>query len=92
MRIRITRLEGEAETTFLVEGSLDLGAAQLLADVCGQAALQTEQVRIDLSGVIYLDGAGAAVLCRLRRDSKLTLTGDSLHTRLLLEEAEAAGD
>jgi anti-anti-sigma regulatory factor len=94
MKIRITRLEGETqtETTFLVEGSLDFAAAQLLADVCQQAALQTEQIRIDLSGVIYLDEAGASVLCGLRRHPKLTLIGDSLHTRVLLEEAEAAGD
>jgi anti-anti-sigma regulatory factor len=94
MRIRITRLESEAqrETTFLVEGSLDFGAAQLLADVCQQAAVQTEQVSIDLSGVDYLDEAGATVLSRLGRHPKLTLTGDSFLTRVLLQEAEAAGD
>jgi anti-anti-sigma regulatory factor len=92
MRIRITRLESKAQTTFLVEGSLDFGAAQLLADVCQQAALQTEQVSIDLSGVDYLDEAGATVLRGLGRHPKLTLTGDNLFTRALLEEAEAAGD
>lgn len=92
--IRITELEGEPQIgmTFLVEGSLDFGGAQLLANVCEQAALQTEQVSIDLSGVVYLDDASATVLRGLQRRPKFTLTGESLFTRALLEENEAAGD
>jgi anti-anti-sigma regulatory factor len=92
--IRITPLEGEAQTgkTFLVEGSLDFGGAQLLANVCEQAALQTEQVSIDLSGVHYLDEASAAVLRWLARRPQFTLIGDSLFTRALLEENEAMSD
>ena len=92
--IRITQLEGEAQTgrTFLVEGSLDFGGAQLLANVCEQAAQQAEQVSIDLSGVHYLDEASAAVLRWLRCQPNFTLTGASLFTRALLEEGEAAGD
>ncbi len=92
--IRITPLEGEAQSskTLLVEGSLDFGGAQLLANVCEQAALQTEQVSIDLSGVSFLDEASAVVLRALARQPQFTLTGESLFTRALLEEVEAAGD
>jgi hypothetical protein len=94
MTIRITQLEGEAQTgkTFLVEGSLDVGRAQLLADVCQQAARKSEQVSIDLSGVVYLDEASAARRRSLARQPQFTLTGDSLFTRALLEEPEAAGE
>lgn len=91
--IRITQLEGEAQSgkTLLVEGSLDFVGAQLLANVCEQAARQAGQVSIDLSGLVYLDEASAAVLRGLARQPQFTLTGDSLFTRALLEEAEAVG-
>lgn len=95
MMIRITELEGgEAHSpkTLLIEGSLNIGGAQLLANLCERAAQQTEQVIIDLSGVSYLDEASAAVLRRLCRYPNFTLTGASLFTRALLEEVEAAGD
>jgi anti-anti-sigma regulatory factor len=92
--IRITQLDDEARggKTFLVEGSLDFCGAQLLADVCQQAAQQTGQISIDLSGLVYLDEASAAVLLSLARQPKFTLTGENLFTRALLEEAVAAGD
>ena len=94
MTIRITQLEGEGEIrkTFLVEGSLDLVGAQLLADTCQQAAQQTEQVSIDLSGVFYLDEAGATLLRWLRHQPQVTLTGSGLFTRAVLEENEVAGE
>ncbi|MFN7948811.1 MAG: hypothetical protein U0Z53_25890 [Blastocatellia bacterium] len=95
MNIRITETEGGDSyslKTFLVEGSLDFSAAQLLVSVCEQAALQSGQVNIDLSGVVWLDEAGAAVLRSLARQPQFTLNGESLFTRALLEEDEAAGD
>ncbi len=92
MMIRVTQLEGDAKTkmTFLVEGSLNFTGAQLLASVCQQAALQTKQVSIDLSGVAYLDESSATLLCWLRRQPKVSLTGCNLFTGLVLEEAETA--
>lgn len=92
MTIRITQLEGDAQTKrrFLVEGSLDFAGAQLLANVCQQAALQTEQVSIDLSGVVYLDESSATLLRWLRQQPKFSLTGCSLFTQALLDEAETA--
>ena len=98
MTIRITELEGEAHRpkTLLIEGSLDFGGAQLLANLCERAAQQTEQVIIDLSGIHYLDEASADVLRALRLQPKFTLSGATLFTRALLDEAleetEAAGD
>ncbi|MGH9847817.1 MAG: DUF2252 family protein [Blastocatellia bacterium] len=62
--------------------------ARFLTSVCQPAALQTEQVSIDLSGVVYLDEASATLLRWLRQQPKFSLTGCSLFTRLLLEEAE----
>ena len=95
MTIRITQLpDGEDEpqmkAAFLVEGSLDLAGAKLLADLCRRALKRTGQVTIDLSGVGFLDESSAEMLRQLKRRAGISMTGSSLFTRLLIEGVEAA--
>lgn len=95
MTIRITQLpdvndDPQMKERFLVEGSLDLSGAKLIAELCRRALKRTGQVTIDLSGVGFIDESGAEMLRRLKRRAGISMTGSSLFTRLLIEGVEAA--
>jgi anti-anti-sigma factor len=60
-RIRIERA-GQNATTILVEGELDLSTAPELRRVLGEALAGARPVRLDLSGVQFIDSTGLAAI------------------------------
>jgi len=66
-RIRIERGEGDA-TTIFVAGDLDLATAPDLSRVLGEALAGGQRVRLDISGVQFMDSTGlAAIIQPLRQ-------------------------
>ena len=95
--IRITEIESQTKNSdlkgrvFKVEGALHLRDAQLLERICRHVAAQTRRpVLIDLNDVCFVDDAGAAVLCRMKRDCVASIEGLTLFTRKVVELADAS--
>lgn len=93
--IRITEIESETDNSnlkgrvFKVEGALHLRDAQLLERMCRQVAGETHRpVMIDLNDVCFLDYAGAAILCRMKRECVASIEGLNLFTNKVVELAD----
>ena len=94
MTTRITQLEGRVaggRALLRVEGTLERADAELLEQVCTDLKAQTgADITVDLTEVSFLDGEGAAVLARLRRDHEVRLQGVHFFARQVIELAERA--
>jgi len=80
-----------------VSGELDLATAPELREACGSAAQgSAETVRIDLSGLTFLDSSGISVLVETQRDleergATLVLHNMNDRTRRVLDVAGLSG-
>lgn len=95
MTTRITQIEehGGGEAILKVEGSLTLEDALLLEIVCHDLRGQNGGVvRVDLSGLSYLDGESAEVLLGLKRLPGVELEGARLFVWQVLERIVRNGD
>ena len=95
MTTRITQIEeqGGGDAVLKVEGSLTLEDALLLEIVCRDLRGQDGVgIRVDLSGLSYLDDESAAVLLGLKRLPGVLLEGAHLFVGQVLEQAERNGD
>src|SRR5256885_16627678 len=72
----VTRDPGTVPTVFKVEGTLHLQDAELLEKICRDVGNQTKRpVTVELDGLSYVDSDSAAVLCRMKREQKVSLEG-----------------
>ena len=79
-----------SNTVLKVEGSLHLQDAELLERICRDIGEQTGcDLTLDLSDLCFLDSESASVLCRLRREQKVTLQGLHLFIAKVIELTEA---
>lgn len=79
-----------SRTVLKVEGSLHLQDAELLERICRDIGEQTGcDLTLDLSDLCFLDSESASVLCRLRREQKVTLQGLHLFIAKVIELTEA---
>jgi anti-anti-sigma regulatory factor len=95
MTTRITQIEeqGGGEAILKVEGSLTLEEALLLKIVCQDLRGQNGVgIRVDLSGLSYLDEESAAVLLGLKRLPGVELEGAHLFVGQVIERAKRNGD
>ena len=77
---------------FKVVGTVYLKDAELLEKICREVFVQTGQpVVIDLSDICFLDSASAAVLCRMKREKRVEITGLNLFIKKVFELAEGTG-
>ena len=94
MTTRITQLEGRVaggKALLRVEGTLALGDAQLLEQVCTDLRAQTgASVTVDLADISFLDSESASVLARLKREQEVSLEGIHLFVQQVIEIAERA--
>jgi anti-anti-sigma regulatory factor len=93
MTTRITELERRdgGRTLLRVEGSLGAADVELLEEVCAASKARTgRDVMLDLAGVSFLDGAGASLLTRLRREQNVALKNLRFFIRQVIEVAERA--
>ena len=81
--LRITRQPGVADETLLLEGKLLHGWLQELQHALEQAAARGVSIRLDLSGLSFIDGQGADFLRRCRKDG-VSLAGASPFVSALL--------
>jgi ABC-type transporter Mla MlaB component len=85
--IRISQIRNGSRSHLLVEGKLSNGWVDVLETswLEQQSRLNGEPVRIDLSGVTYVDPKGRALLARMiRSGTELQATG--LMLRAVIEE------
>jgi hypothetical protein len=76
-------------TTIKVEGSLHLRDAELLERTCREVSEQTGQrVVVELNDVCFIDGASAAVLCRMKSEQGVKFQGLKLFIKKVLELAD----
>lgn len=95
MTTRITQLDeqGGGEAMLRVEGRLTPEDARLLEKVCHELRGQNGGgVRIDLTGLSYLDDESASVLRKLKRLPGVELEGVHLFVWQVIEQAEQCGD
>ena len=95
MTTRITQIEGQGsgEAVLKVEGSLTPEDAGLLEKVCHDLRGRNGVVvRIDLTGLSYLDDESASVLLALKRLPGVELEGAHLFVGQVMEQAERNGD
>jgi anti-anti-sigma regulatory factor len=91
MTTRITQIEehGGGDAILKVEGSLTFEDAMLLEKVCHDLrARHGRGVRVDLSGLSFLDDASASLLCRLKGLPGVALEGVHLFVQQVIELAE----
>jgi anti-anti-sigma regulatory factor len=91
MAVRISRTDepGANRTVLRVQGSLTREGADWLERKCSCLLHGAGWgVVIDLTAVMFLDGAGAVVLRRLRQHPSVSLVGCQLFTRQMIEAAE----
>ena len=88
--IRISETRKDSKRCLLVEGTLSGDWVDVL-ETCwleGQTPLNGKPMRIDLSGVTYVDDKGSQLLARMIRDgAELRATG--VMTRAVIEEITA---
>ena len=82
--LRITRQAGADHETLLLEGKLLHGWLQELQHALEQAAGNGVPIRLDLSGLSFIDVAAAEFLRQCRRDG-VSLTGCSPFVSALLD-------
>jgi len=82
--LRITRQPGTDEETLLLEGKLLHRWLQELQHVLEQAAASGVAIRLDLSGLSFIDVPGAEFLRRCRKDG-VSLAGASPFVSALLD-------
>jgi ABC-type transporter Mla MlaB component len=82
--VRITQLDDPA-ATLRVEGTLNRGSIETLALACRAPLARGRAVRVDLSGVAFVDPAAVSVLRALVREG-IRLVGCSALVRHLLRE------
>ena len=94
MTTRITSLEGRdagGRALIRVEGTLGLGDAELLEQVCAELKARSGSgVTVDLTDISFLDSESASVLARLRREQEVTLEGVHFFLQQIIEIAERA--
>ena len=85
--IRISQIHEDSKQRLLVEGTLSGEWVEVLEDCWfeAQTARNGEPMRIDLSGVTYVDDKGRELLARMIQDgAELRATG--VMTRAVIEE------
>ena len=95
MTTRITQIreQGGGEAILKVEGSLTPEDARLLEQVCHDLRGRNGVVvRIDLTGLSYLDDESASVLLGLKSMPGVELEGAHLFVWQVMEQAERNGD
>ncbi|HMG32357.1 MAG TPA: STAS domain-containing protein [Blastocatellia bacterium] len=88
MTIRITQGEDirNGRMILKLEGIVDQGAGDLLEKMCSKISARPESgIVINLSGVTFVDEAGAAALCRLKKTPGIAIDGCHLFTERMLE-------
>jgi ABC-type transporter Mla MlaB component len=85
--IRISRIGDATRSHLLVEGKLSDGWVDVLETSWGEAQseLKGEPIRVDLSGVTYIDHKGRALLARMIR-SGTELQAAGLMIKAIIEE------
>ena len=82
--LRITRQPGGDHETFLLEGKLLHGWLQELQQALEQAAARSGAIRLDLSGLSFIDVPAADFLRQCRKDG-VSLAGASPFVSALLD-------
>ena len=82
--LRITRQPGTVDETLLLEGKLLHGWLQELQHALEQAAASGLAIRLDLSGLSFIDVTGADFLRRCRKHG-VSLAGASPFVSALLD-------
>jgi anti-sigma B factor antagonist len=75
MKLEISTLEGGNVRTIVVKGDVDMDSSPELRDELKRAMKGVATVRLDLSGVGYIDSSGIAVLItgyRLAQKTRIT--------------------
>jgi anti-anti-sigma factor len=86
-RFRVAEDAGGADPTLRLRGELDLAAVSTLREHVQRAAARDGAAILDLSGVVFVDGAGLAALSALARESRLAgWRLDLRHPSLALRE------
>lgn len=90
MTTRITQIEDDRSKAvkLKLEGSMNSADAELLQKICND--LQTDlgaPIRIDLTGVSFLDSLSASVLSRLKATPGIELEGAHLFVQQSIEFA-----
>src|SRR3712207_1657261 len=92
MPTRITQLGegGEEGIVLRVEGKLICEDAELLERVCADIRREepTSKFTLDLGDLTYLDSEGASVLCRIKRQQKISLEGLQVFVQRVIDLAE----
>lgn len=83
--LRIIRTDHGRATTLRLEGRVTHQERRALDAACEAARAEERALVLDLAGVRFVDGAGAAAL-RALRDAAIPLTGCTPYVRALLEE------
>ena len=94
MTTRITQIEEQegGDAILRVEGWLSLEDAKLLEKVCHDLRERNGGgVRVDLSGLSFLEEESASLLCRLKGLPGVELEGARLFVRQVIEQAERNG-
>lgn len=85
--IRISQISKDSKPHLFVEGTLSDGWVEALETswLEAQAQLNGEPLRIDLSGVTYVDDKGRELLARMIQDGA-ELRANGIMTRAIIEE------
>ena len=88
--LKISKKPGpQGESVLKIEGSLGGAWVSEVRSACGELLAEGAQVRVDLSGVTFVDRAGSELLESLRADRRVVIESASAFVTALLKGGAA---